>query len=501
MNFKINVIANYFGKFVSILSNFIFIPLYISILGFENYSIISFCLVVAGIMVVLDSGLTATLSRELARADQNSEEKIKIFKTLESIYLLISFFAICILFLLSNIISSGWLTSSRYNSSDISLFIKIFSFDVGFQLLFRFYLGGFLGLEKQIKSNSLQILWGLSRNGLVLIVIAVFPTLITFFIWQSSVSFLFVLISGTLLRKELLGLIKLKFYKIEKEVIKKSWKFAAGVLLISLVAAMNTQMDKLAISKLLPIENLGHYTIAVSLSMGIFILINPISSAILPRFTNYFSSGQVLLAQDLFNKVNRIVSVLVFSMLSCMFYFRTELIWIWTGSTEIALQSGIYIPYMALGISFLSMQILPYNIAIANGNTKLNYVIGIISLCFSLPGYWIGTIYFGAIGAAFVFSLIQVVITFVYLYFIQIKYFDSNNIFYLFWKSIFSPLLITLSIGYFFSFTPDFFQITRLSMFLWILISSFLIFSISFISLYFNIIYVYLYNFTKQSKL
>ena len=75
-----NIVANFVGRFWSILSNFLFIPLYIHYLGFESYSVISFTLVVAGLMAILDVGLTATLSREFARKDTASDEKVKIFK-------------------------------------------------------------------------------------------------------------------------------------------------------------------------------------------------------------------------------------------------------------------------------------------------------------------------------------------------------------------------------------------------------------------------------------
>ena len=61
-----NIVANFFGKFWGLFSNFIFIPIYIRLLGIESYSIISFGLIIAGVMSVLDSGITATLSREMA---------------------------------------------------------------------------------------------------------------------------------------------------------------------------------------------------------------------------------------------------------------------------------------------------------------------------------------------------------------------------------------------------------------------------------------------------
>ena len=86
---KKNIIANLAGRFWSIFSTFVFIPLYIKYLGFESYSIISFTLVLVGLMAFFDGGLTATLSREFARSDNSISDKKNVFNTIETSYLLI----------------------------------------------------------------------------------------------------------------------------------------------------------------------------------------------------------------------------------------------------------------------------------------------------------------------------------------------------------------------------------------------------------------------------
>jgi len=189
-----NIIANFIGKFWSILSAFLFIPLYIHILGFESYSIISFTLVIAGLMAILDAGLTATLSREFARIDNSHHEKVQIFKTLETAYFIIKSICIFLIFSLSGFIAGHWLILTNYNPNRVSFFLKIISFDVGFQLLLRFYMGGLLGLEKQVKANMYQIGWGIFRNGFALVAILIIPTLEVFFLWQTISTLIFALL-------------------------------------------------------------------------------------------------------------------------------------------------------------------------------------------------------------------------------------------------------------------------------------------------------------------
>jgi O-antigen/teichoic acid export membrane protein len=250
--------------------------------------------------------------------------------------------------------------------------------------------------------------------------------------------------------------------------LKDVWRFAGGMLLISVVAGLNTQMDKIAISKFLPIESLGYYTLSVSLAMGIIVLVNPISVALLPRFTALYSAGKIDEASILFSKINLQVAILAFSVMANMVFFAKNLIWIWTGKMELAEHAHIFLPIIALSFTMLALAMIPYNIAIANGYTKLNNVLGLVSLFVTLPGYWLATKYYGAIGAAYVFCGVQTITTFIYLYFINKKFLKIKKIYRLYIKQILLPPLISLPIAYAFSFIPECIEDDRMISLIWI---------------------------------
>ena len=44
---------------------------------------------------------------------------------------------------------------------------SIKSFGIGFEMLFRPYIGGLFGLEYQVKANKFLIAWGIVRNGVI----------------------------------------------------------------------------------------------------------------------------------------------------------------------------------------------------------------------------------------------------------------------------------------------------------------------------------------------
>lgn len=474
-----NILSNFIGRLWSILSNFLFIPLYIHYLGFESYSIISFTLVLAGLMAVLDVGLSATLSREFARVDNTKMEKLRIFITLKSSYYIIIGIIITLVIGLSETIANNWLNLDSLDSNRVSYFLKIISFDLGFQLLLRFYMGGLLGLEKQVKANIYQVSWGALRNGLVVVAIVVVPTLEMFFIWQAISTLIFAFLIGLSLQKELTGTYNAYFkFRIEKSVFKNIWHFAAGMFLITIISSMNTQIDKLTISKLLPIENLGYYTLTISLAMGIIVLVNPISMALLPRFTSLYSAGNKDEASKLFYKINILVVILVFTTMSTLSFFPRELIWIWTGKMELVEHTYKLIPIIALAYAMLALQIIPYNISIANGYTKIYNIIGVTSLFLTIPGYWIAVKHFGSIGAASVFCVGQILSTLIYLYFISKKFINTKMKSVLYVKQMLYPLLLSLIITFGFSFIPDWAKNSRIISLIWIATSEIFTFCI-----------------------
>ncbi|MGN6605330.1 MAG: lipopolysaccharide biosynthesis protein, partial [Ginsengibacter sp.] len=342
--------------------------------------------------------------------------------------------------------------------------------------IFKFYLGGLMGNEQQVRANIIQIAWGICRNGLVIILIVFLPRLDTFFLWQSISTVLFTVV----IRFSFASMFKnFNIYfptiKFEKSVFNEIWRFAGGMVLISIVAALNTQLDKLIISKFLPIEELGYYTLAVSISTALIIIARPFSLAVLPRFTALYSSSNEHEALLLFTKVNKVISILIFSIMSSMIFFSKEIVWAWTGDSELASKSCSFLPIIAISYTMLALTVIPFNIAIAKGYTRLNNIMGITSLIITIPGYWAATHFYGAIGTAWVFCIVQVLNTFIYIYIIQQKFLERTSMLMLYGKRIILPIVTALLIAYFFSYFKYLF-ISRLMIISYVGLSCFITF-------------------------
>ena len=421
-----NIIANFGGSFWSVLSNFLFIPLYIKYLGIENYSIISFTLVIAGILSIMDAGLTTTLSREFASSENDYSARYNIFKTLESCYFIIAAITIAVVFLSSSFIAEKWLITENTPKYEIILSLKIIAFEIGLRFLVGFYSGGLIGLNQQIALNKYTIFWGVFRNGLAVIPIYFYHSLILFFTWQLFITAIYTII----LRLKILRHISIQnlYYaffdklQIRKPILKKIYVFASGMLLISIVSALNTQLDKLCLSKFLSIEVLGVYTLSFTIARMIYVISNPFMQASFPLFTSFYTGGKIKEAQKLYNQMMKIQGAFVYTALSIILIYGYDLLYIWNGDKNLSQDAAQYLPYIAVGIAISVMQEIPYNIARSNAYTLANNTLGMISLILTLPGYYILTQIYGAKGAAFTFSVTQLLLTIIYIYIINKRY-------------------------------------------------------------------------------
>lgn len=469
---KKNILANFIGRFWGFISAFLFTPIYIHYLGIEGYSIISFALVIVGVMSILDAGLSMTLTREFALKNNSQKDKTNTLATFEIFYFAISLLVIIIIFTFSNQIANNWLNLDLIDPLKVSYYLKLIGVGIAFQLLGNFYMGGLMGLEKQVKGNLYRVGWGIARNALVVIPLMYRPSLELFFIWQTTTTIIYTFLLRRSLLNELNARLSIiRSFSIDEKILKRTWKFAGGIFLISLVASVNTQMDKISISKILPISVLGLYTLAISLSQVIVSLITPISTAIVPRFTSLFSENKRQEASLLYHKISTFISIIALSFGLNIIFFAKDLLWIWTGDLSLANSSYQFVPILTIGSIMLSFQILPYSIAMANGYTKLNNYLGIASLAITLPGYWLMTTYFGAIGAALTWGGVQTLITPFYNYLINKKFLPDitikNQLFHYFFK----PAIVAILITYLFSqFT--YFSNSRIGEFLWIGIST-----------------------------
>src|SRR5262245_30320951 len=119
-----NIVASFAGNAWQVFIALAFIPAYIRLIGIESYGLIGFFTLIQGLLSVLDMGLSATLTRELAKLSLlpgSGQEMRNLVRTLEVFYWCLAGLCGASVIFLAPLIANHWLTTNTLGSQTIEL--------------------------------------------------------------------------------------------------------------------------------------------------------------------------------------------------------------------------------------------------------------------------------------------------------------------------------------------------------------------------------------------
>ncbi|RJX72379.1 hypothetical protein DZ860_08180 [Vibrio sinensis] len=441
-----NTLANYLSKLWAITSIYVFVPFYIKILGIENYGIITFQTIIFSFVYIADAGLSAAFSRECARTESRLHLR-PLLLTLEKTISMVLLLVLSIVYFSAEWLANYWLNSNgEMNPEVIEYCIKLMAIGMGPQILMALYFGGLMGLERQSEANLIHVIYGFFRSAIVLLPLVLIPKIEVYFYWYILVSIVFCLV----FRIRLLSYIGCSSSNRNKEshisALKKVAGFSTGMLALSIMSALINQMDKIFVSGRFDLSDLSSYNLASILSQSPYFLTLPIAVAVLPRITNLLSLGEYEDKDTLYLRASIIISVV--SSLVCfnVYFYLKDISSIWLGAVTASTVQELA-PYLLFGNLFLSLQLMPFQLAIANGHNMTSVKLGIINIFLYLPLLYYFSEMFGLLGATIPWLIINALNFILLSIFINKRYCSGNYLTWLFICCL-KPVLIIFSIVY-----------------------------------------------------
>ena len=231
---KVNIVANFIGNGWAALVTLGCVPLYIHFMGIEAYGLVGFFSVLMGVFSLLDMGLSATLSREMARLSvlaDKAQEMRDLVRTLEMVYWGVAALLAGVVILCASAITHHWVQAGTFHPNR-SARHRLMGLAIALQWPLNFYAGGLVGLQRQVLLNGFNIVMATIRGGgAVLILWLVSPTIQAFFGWQIVSSGLRVFLVALLLWRNLPPTGVRAGFKVY--LFRSIWRFAAGITGIS----------------------------------------------------------------------------------------------------------------------------------------------------------------------------------------------------------------------------------------------------------------------------
>ena len=380
----------------------VFIPVYIALLGIESYGLIGLFASLQAFYFILDMGLSATLNRELARyadSDVPPDQRRDLVRTLECVYWPIGLLIAGATWALSSPVATHWLQPVALTQARTSHAIALIGLSIAMQWPCSLYAGGFRGLERQVTLNAITAVFVTLRSaGVIPILYFLSPTIEMFFLWQVGVGAAQTATMAALFWRILPPGERTPAFRWER--LTGIAHFSAGMAGISVLSFFLAYADRIVLSKVLPLDQFGYYTLAAAASAALAPVVQSFFNAIYPRFSNLAAVADRNAISWLYHTSTQLLTVMIASIAAIVALFSHEILLLWSGDPLLVANSGPILSLLIVGVALNGLATLPYALQLAHGWTRLSLFQNAIALTLMLPLTWWLANQFGGRGAA-----------------------------------------------------------------------------------------------------
>lgn len=402
--FRRNVLVTYVSQIYVTLIGIVMVPVYIRYMGAEAYGLVGFYAMLQAWFQLLDMGLAPTLSRQTARLSGGALDALtlrRLLRVLEVIFLAIATVGGLSLWLGAEWVATKWLQAQALPPDQIRLAVELMAGIIGLRWVAGLYRGAIGGFEKQAWLGWLNSGVATARFVVVLVIFEwAGATPAHFFGWQLLIA----AIETALLVRKTYALFPPRHPG--DPAVGWHWGALRGVLGFSLSIAFTsavwvavTQTDKLVLSKLLPLAEYGHFTLAVLVASGVSIVSTPLSMTLLPRLARLQASGDEAGVIRLYRQATQGMAVIALPVALVLSFGAEQLLQVWTNDTALSSQTAPIMQLYALGNGVLALSAFPYYLQFAKGDVRLHLIGNLIFLLLLIPTIIFAATYYGGVGA------------------------------------------------------------------------------------------------------
>ena len=461
-----NIIYNFIGQGLLLILGFVSVKFIFKQLGEDALGIIFFTSMMnAVIRSVLDMGICSTSVREISGSYKTEPEYIKdLIQTFSLFYWLAYILLAVTIFFMAPVLVTKWINLKTMDVETATTVLRILGITSIIAFPKSFYASIFRGLQRMEFNNFIDVFTtGFQQTGAILI-LGLKGTLFHVVYWFAGCYILGVLIYL---------IVSIRFFSpkvlcpgYSSSVIKRNWHFASRMMATTMIATVHTQIDKIIISKFLPVGVLGYYSLAyTNVSKGTM-LTGAVAQAAYPAFSELYQTGN---HAELMSKYRKMQDLLCFGTVPIFAAVPFAALPLFSYILDENIARQLLLPIIFLCIAFYMNGTLnvPYMLSLAAGKpgiaTKLNFY----ELFVTPPVSLILICFFGLSGAGFSFVFYHM---FAYLVGVPMMceeclkisskewYFHVGRIFVLiglsygvagvFLKFFFSPAILSLLIAY-----------------------------------------------------
>jgi O-antigen/teichoic acid export membrane protein len=403
-----NLFAGWFNSAITALVGLAVVPAYIHLVGAEAYGLIGFYVTLQSLLQVVDLGLGATVTREVARcaADNRAAQVAPLLLALGSVYAGIAA-AIAIGFVvLAPLLSRNWLQISSLPQQQVSEAMLLAGLALSLRCPSGLYQGVLIGAQRIARYSRINVLMTvLAQGGGVALLAWLDADVRLFFAWQALTS-----LGLTLwLRHAAWDSVgPARDSRADYRALVPVWQYSAALAGVNVIGLCLMQFDKVLLSRMLPLQQYGQYMLATTVTTSLYLLITPVFNVIYPRFSALASQAQLSELRRLYRLTSHLVCAVAFPVVMLLIVFGNGIISLWTGNAELGAEEAPVVALLAAGTGLHIVMVVVFALQLSMDASKLSLKISLALLLVQGPIIWLLTTSFGVVGAAAAWLLLHV---------------------------------------------------------------------------------------------
>jgi O-antigen/teichoic acid export membrane protein len=377
-------------------------PLYIRLLGIESYALIAFYILLQSISQLFDFGLGPTVNRVVAGWGERAEKHddlISFLRTVEAWYWALGMALGAVAFFGLPWLARSWLRPDALASGDLTSSAQVFAALALLQWPTLFYQNWLIGMQRHGAMNSIVTPLSIiaSLGGLLLIWLGP-RSVAALLAWQAGTAcvqlallqhFCWRYAGGARIGR-----------RVPVQVLREHWRFSAGMTGISITGIVIVYLDKIILSRLLPLEVFAHYNLATSIARGLNVFVSPIFTAYVPRLSALVAAGDEGAVVAAYRTATQIMVALVFPIAAVLIFFAEPIAFLWLRNDLISRQVAPLMVPLVAAAALNSLTHVPFALQLAHARIRVGLLINVALCVFLLPAILLATSAYGAWGAA-----------------------------------------------------------------------------------------------------
>ena len=393
-----NIIYNFAGQTMLLLLGLVTIKFIFKQLGGDALGIIYFTFMLNTLLcIVFEVGINSTTVREISSHFNDEPEYINdLLRTASMFYWSTYLFVGIGIYFTAPVLVAKWINLDSIAPDTAVHVIRVLGISAFAALPKSFYSSVFQGLQRMEFNNSIDVVTTAAQQlGAIMVLYAgggLFHVVYWYALWYALRTLVYIV---ALRRFLSLRSLMPGFYKY---VLKRNIHFISRLIMVTFGRLIFTQVDKVIISKLLPVALTGFYGVAFNMVHKGSMVSNAISNAVYPSFSQLFKNNDRKGLMTQYVKYQDLVCYITVPVFASIFFFQLP-VFAYIFDTSVALMLFTPTTLLSLGFYMLSTLTIPHILVLAMGKPEIQARTNIYALIIVLP-VTVALIYtFGLTGA------------------------------------------------------------------------------------------------------